>query len=558
MNSSIQASTATTGRTVLALGAILSLLLALFGAAAARPGTVLAAGDHCPSDTNGAPSGAVNGAEGDESEQDVSITYSGDPGVVTLTNNNDTDATVVFCAKGGNEFEGDNKNSGEITATLAPDETQTFEFGTEISYFVLYSVTVDQPEEPGGEEPTVETCPASTTLLVTFTWTGSTFVPDGGDAMGVSVTGDTNLAYFMSTETITALVVSAGGDTRNITLDFPSTTGSISPHNYEVFGGASMSSLGFCVGPKVNPDSGSRVSVEIDKDAECAALNTDGTATVTGTIKVDNHGRWAVRLTSALDTVLSEGDQALARTTIDDLVGVELAVDEVITVDYAITFEPQGLTSFVNFIEVTIERLDNGEARHKVYNDRAAFVLCDEGEEPAETVQVSIMKHLCDEVTTVAEFNAVENAGAGGQPGGFGTAPGLVATVLACPTIVLTGDVPKPGAITNGNVDFDFSVVAADGTTQILSSDGDFMQQALCEDVVMVDVNENGMLEADVCLDTSMYTFEVVDGTVVISETEVPEGSTGLGTIRFTPGSEDETALATSIGDVEATGVITL
>ncbi|MBA4170581.1 MAG: CHRD domain-containing protein, partial [Chloroflexi bacterium] len=29
----------------------------------------------------------------------------------------------------------------------------------------------------------------------------------------------------------------------------------------------------------------------------------------------------------------------------------------------------------------------------------------------AETVQVSIMKHLCDEVTTVAEFNAVENAG---------------------------------------------------------------------------------------------------------------------------------------------------
>ncbi|MBA2634252.1 MAG: prealbumin-like fold domain-containing protein [Chloroflexi bacterium] len=77
----------------------------------------------------------------------MTITYGGDPGVLTIMNTNATDATVVFCAKGGTGFDDDGKNSGEMIATLGPDETQTFEFGTEISYFVLYDVTVDEVEE---------------------------------------------------------------------------------------------------------------------------------------------------------------------------------------------------------------------------------------------------------------------------------------------------------------------------------------------------------------------------------------------------------------------------
>ncbi|MDQ4036114.1 MAG: hypothetical protein M3153_09295 [Chloroflexota bacterium] len=234
-------------------------------------------------------------------------------------------------------------------------------------------------------EPTAETCPAGTTLLVTFIWNGTAFVPLGGDAMGVSVSGDADLAFFASAETISALVVAAGDETRHITLDFPSTTGSISPHNYDVFEGASMTSLGFCTGPKVNPDSGSRVSVEVAKEAECATQNPDGTATVVGTISVENHGRWAARLTSALDTVLSGSDEALVRVTIDDLVGVVVGVDEVVEVDYAITFDPRDLTSFANFIEVTIARADTGEARHKIYNDRAGFELCEEAATPTPT-----------------------------------------------------------------------------------------------------------------------------------------------------------------------------
>ena len=178
-----------------------------------------------------------------------------------------------------------------------------------------------------------------------------------------------------------------------------------------------------------------------------------------------------------------------------------------------------------------------------------------EGELPDETVTVSIMKHLCTDVTNVEQFEAVENAGVGGVPGGFGTVSGLAATVLACPTIVLTGDVPTSGAVSGGQVDFDFAVIDASGT-QVLSSDGDFEAAALCESDIDIDVNLDG--DKGDCLDVSHYMFEVVDGVVVITETEAPANSSGVGTLRFTPGTEDETALATSIETVESTGVITL
>ncbi len=180
-----------------------------------------------------------------------------------------------------------------------------------------------------------------------------------------------------------------------------------------------------------------------------------------------------------------------------------------------------------------------------------------DGENPGEqeTVAVSIMKHLCTDVSTVDEFEAVEAAGAAAYPGN--PAAPLAFSVVACPTIVLTGDVPTSGAVSGGNLDFDFTVVDASGT-QVLSTDGTFEAGALCESDVNVDADGSGTIDADVCLDTSHYTFEVVDGVVTITETEMPAGSTGVGTLRFTPGSGDETALATSIADVEATGVITL
>ncbi len=177
------------------------------------------------------------------------------------------------------------------------------------------------------------------------------------------------------------------------------------------------------------------------------------------------------------------------------------------------------------------------------------------GEQPGEggTVTVSIMKHLCTDVSSVEEFEVVEAAGAETYPAN--PAAPLAFTVAACPTIVMTGDVPTADAVSGGSIDFDFSVIDADGT-QMLSTDGALTNGQLCESAAGLDANQDGDMTD--CLDTSHYSFEVVDGVVVITETDVPDGSAGIGTLRFTPGSEDETALASSIATVESTGVITL
>lgn len=228
----------------------------------------------------------------------------------------------------------------------------------------------------GGEDGSqAEGCPAGTNLLVTFTWDGTGFAADGGDPMGVAVSGDADLAFFASGEGISALVVSAGAETRNIALDAPAAVGSVAPDNYEIFGGAPISSLGFCTGDKADPDSGSSASIEVGKTASCATLNQDGTATVTGTIDVYNHHPRDIRVTWALDSVFA-GSTALGRAVVDGLIGLELAPEAVASIPYTMTFDPADSTTFMNFVEVTIERAETGEARHKIYNAQAQFGMC--------------------------------------------------------------------------------------------------------------------------------------------------------------------------------------
>jgi hypothetical protein len=243
------------------------------------------------------------------------------------------------------------------------------------------------------EAGAAEGCPGGTSLLVTFTWDGAAFAPDGGDPMGVAVSGDADLAFFASSQAISALVVTAGTETRNIALDLPETLGSVAPDNYEIFGGASISALGFCTGEKAAPDSGSSASVEVAKTATCATANPDGSATVTGTIDVYNHHPNDIRVTWALDSAFDSGQTALGRAVVDGLLGLELAPEAVASIPYTVTFDPADETDFINFVELTIERADSGEARHKIYNARAQFAMCDEpvnpppggGEEPANT-----------------------------------------------------------------------------------------------------------------------------------------------------------------------------
>jgi hypothetical protein len=376
--------------------------------------------------------------------------------------------------------------------------------------------------------------------------------------MGVNVTGDADQAYWTSSQVISALVITAGGVSYNVALDFPETVGSVSPHNYSVFGGASMDALAFCTGEATQPDTTTRgPSITLSKTAECATLGSDGMATVTGTITAESDSRsLSARVTTAMDTILGPDDAVLERNSVGALVGQVLTPGNgPTTVDYEITFDPGDVGSFDNFIEVTIEDADTGEDRQKIYNARAAFELCDEGEEPGEReVEVMVMKHLCPDVSDLDEFVAIEEAAAAATDNPF--AP-LAATVIACPTVVedagdqqtTPADVGGRPVIAGGQADFDFSV--ADGGTQTLSTMGAFETQALCaSDVGLADP----FSAEDACLDTSHYGFTVDDGVVVVTETEAPDDAS-FGTLRFTPLSGDNSALVTLD---ESTGVITL
>lgn len=165
---------------------------------------------------------------------------------------------------------------------------------------------------------------------------------------------------------------------------------------------------------------------------------------------------------------------------------------------------------------------------------------------------VVVMQHLCNpDVQSVEDFVAVENEGAGGEPGGEGTLPGLVATVLACPTIFLPDDTGT-GGIAAPPDDFDYTVAGSGGEAYTLSTDGMFMAAELCESDINLDADGNGEISPDTCLDVSMYGFEpVTEGAVTITQTAPPNDSR-FGTIRFTPASTDEmTEVAAAEGVIE-------
>lgn len=164
-----------------------------------------------------------------------------------------------------------------------------------------------------------------------------------------------------------------------------------------------------------------------------------------------------------------------------------------------------------------------------------------------------VMQHICNpSIQSEADFVAAEDAGAGGQPGGEGTLPGLVATVLACPTVVLSGDAPTDG-IGATPTDFDYTVVDSAAADYTLSSDGMLMAAKLCESDIALDVDGDGTMSPDTCLDVSMYSFEpVAEGAVTATQTAAV-GDSRFGTIRFTPASTDEMALVAA-----ASGVIEL
>ena len=154
--------------------------------------------------------------------------------------------------------------------------------------------------------------------------------------------------------------------------------------------------------------------------------------------------------------------------------------------------------------------------------------------------QVVVMQHLCKaDIQSEADFKAIEDKGAGGQPGGQGTLPGLVATVLACPAVNLTKDTPTAGIHADPS-NFDYKIAGSGGESYTLAADGMFMPAKLCEADIKLDVDGDGDMDKTTCLDVSMYGFSpLTEGQVTITQSP-PVANTRFGTIRFTPASTDE------------------
>lgn len=117
------------------------------------------AGDHhCPGGGNGAPRGAINRSDGERTlEPGLTVTWGGDPGSVTFANTTDRDATVTWCAKGGNNFANGGKALGSLeTDVPAGGEVTEGPYGTEISYIVFYGVEFHEPPEPDSVEITLQ------------------------------------------------------------------------------------------------------------------------------------------------------------------------------------------------------------------------------------------------------------------------------------------------------------------------------------------------------------------------------------------------------------------
>lgn len=145
------------------------------------------------------------------------------------------------------------------------------------------------------------------------------------------------------------------------------------------------------------------------------------------------------------------------------------------------------------------------------------------------TGKLMLMKHACTEqpVKNQADFDAIVAQADGDE------VTALALTVLACPTIVLTGDEPTDG-VAGTPVDFDFEVTDSNGDTQTLA-DAEFVSAKLSEADIQRDANGDGEFSADVALDISHYVFsDLAVGEVTITETTPPNGWK-FGTILLTP-----------------------
>ena len=157
------------------------------------------------------------------------------------------------------------------------------------------------------------------------------------------------------------------------------------------------------------------------------------------------------------------------------------------------------------------------------------------------TVEVDVMTHLCNpSIKNMADFQALAK--------GLDPIAGFAKQVLACPTTVLPKDMPVMGTVADPQTNYQYSVMGEHNASLSLANSM-FHAEKLCESDINVDVNGDGKVSSDTCLDTSEYHFNTVqadNGKIEVQEVTPPQGY-HYGTLLFTPvqvdGNNDKQSL---------------
>jgi hypothetical protein len=137
------------------------------------------------------------------------------------------------------------------------------------------------------------------------------------------------------------------------------------------------------------------------------------------------------------------------------------------------------------------------------------------------TNRISVVTHLCASITAKADFQAL---------------PNFAQQLLACPVTTLPNDAGPSGLFHADPVAFDYTVKDANAAATALAA-ATFKPEDLCETDIQEDINNDGQISTNLCIDGSRYQFDgIVQGPgVIVTQNASPDGYR-LGAVAIAPG----------------------
>jgi hypothetical protein len=135
------------------------------------------------------------------------------------------------------------------------------------------------------------------------------------------------------------------------------------------------------------------------------------------------------------------------------------------------------------------------------------------------TSSLMLMKHFCPATISKQDFESMSFA----------------QKEAACPTVVMPGDTPTPGAISGGQKDFSFSLNSNSNWNGNSNMSGMFMQEKVCEDKLGLDANKDGQISSSTCLDASHYDYSGIGGSNITVTEDTPDNSSIVDVVATTP-----------------------